>query len=183
MSTELVFSISVDDQLQALIEPNIYYTSEAKSLDNVIKMFTFLASGKPRTVACKLTGIPINTVNKWAREEWYQDVIDLIKARLDYELDSTMTAVIHKGASEALDRLENGDVVLDRDGNQVRKPVSGKDAIMIAAIAYDKRALGRGKPTSISESLTTDDRLNKLKERFKEISGEVIENEAVEESQ
>lgn len=172
MSKDLVFSISLDDQLQSLIEPNIYYTSEAKSLENVIKMFTFLASGKPRTIACKLTGIPINTVNKWAREDWYYEVINLIKDRMDYELDATMTAVVHKGAAEALDRLENGDVVLDRNGNQVRKPVSGKDAIMIAAIAYDKRALGRGKPTSIAESITTEDRLDRLKQRFKEISGE-----------
>ena len=69
---------------------------------------------------------------------------------------------------EIQDRLQNGEAILDRKTGEVkRKPVSMRDANIVANTMTDKRQLLRGKPTSRSEKLTVDDRLSKLAEEFK----------------
>ena len=183
-SEEVLITINTDDRLFALIEANIRHTSHEKTPDNVIRAITLLASGYSRAASAKLTGISVHNLNRWQRETWYKEATILVKERLDEELDSAYTAIIHKGAAEVVDRLDNGDWVFDKAGNKVRKPISGREAMLITGIAHDKRNLGRGKPTTISETVSTDDRLTMLAERFKSMTTvdgqyeEVIEDEA-----
>lgn len=162
-------TISADDKIIALIDANTRYTSHSKSTNNILKTLTLIAHGTPKMRACKTTGISIHTLNRWAREDWYNEVLDLIRGKLDQELDASFTGVIHKAASEALERLEQGDWVW-KDGSLVRKPVSAREAMLIAGIAYDKRALQRGRPTSISESVSTEERLEQLAQKFREMA-------------
>ena len=54
-----------------------------------------------------------------------------------------------KALDETLDRLEHGDVVLTRDGDERRVKMKGKDAATIAAISTDKRQILLNQPTSI----------------------------------
>lgn len=174
---ELNITISTDDRLFALVDANIRNTSHEKTPDNVIRLFTLLASGYTKSAACKMTGISRHNLTRWCREQWYKESLDIIKEKMDEELDSSYTAIIHKGARETADRLDNGDWIMDRDGNQVRKPMSGREAMLITGIAHDKRALNRGKPTSITENISADQRLDMLAERFKAMA---IEAEFVE---
>lgn len=173
--TPYEITISADDKIIALIEANTRFTSHAKSTNNILKTITLIAHGTPKMRACKATGLSIHTLNRWAREDWYNEAISLIREKLDEELDASLTGVVHKAASEALERLEHGDWVWSKDGQMVRKPVSAREAMLIGGIAYDKRNLQRGKPTSISDSVSTEERLEHLANKFREMT--VIDGE------
>jgi len=77
-----------------------------------------------------------------------------------------MTGVIHRAFANIIDRLDNGDVKVFRNGTDVRVPVSAKDCGWIAAIILDKRSLMRGEPTSRSETISTSERLKQIQEAF-----------------
>jgi hypothetical protein len=177
---DLVLSITADDQLHALVLANTRHTSHEKNPENVIRLLTLLASGYTKSLACKMTGISRHNLTRWAREQWYNDAVELIRDKIDEELDSSLTAVIHKGAREVIDRLDNGDYIMDKEGKLIRKPLSGREAMLIAGIAHDKRSLKRGKPTTISENVSTDSRLDKLAERFRAMSQSAKDDEAIE---
>ena len=162
--------ISANDKLVSLIQPHIHLTHRGKKVDNIIKLLALIAGGTPKSVACQLTGMSYNNLKRWSREEWYDQAIAIIRERLDMALDSTYTAVIHRATGEVMDRLEHGDVIINKDGDQIRKPVTAKDAMLVAGIAHDKRNLLRGKPTSITESVSEGDRLKGLAEKFKNIA-------------
>jgi hypothetical protein len=177
---ELIISITADDQLHALVLSNTRHTTHEKNPENVIRLLTLLASGYTKSLACKMTGISRHNLTRWAREQWYTDALELIRDRIDEELDASLTAVIHKGAREVVDRLDNGDYIMDKEGTLIRKPLSGREAMLITGIAHDKRSLKRGKPTTISENVSTDSRLDKLAQRFRQMSQESKYDDAVE---
>lgn len=179
-SKELVIAITSDDRLFALVDANTRHTSHSKNPENVIRLLTLLASGYNKSLACKMTGISRHNLTRWAREQWYSDAIELVREKIDEELDANLTAVVHKGAREVLDRLDNGDYFYNKDGQLVRKPISGREAMLITGIAHDKRSLKRGKPTSISENVSEDARLERLAERFKAMAASERDENAIE---
>ena len=69
-----------------------------------------------------------------------------------------------------IDRLENGDYHVLKDGTLIRKPINYRDLSVGAAIAYDKRCLGRGDPTSRTERVTIEIQLQRLDTYFKEVT-------------
>jgi hypothetical protein len=96
------------------------------------------------------TGIPHRTCTSWAHAPWFATLYAEVRAEKGAELDGAYTRIIHKAADELLDRLENGDAVLI-EGEVLRRPVSACDLAMINGIIYDKRALARSEPTSITD--------------------------------
>lgn len=62
--------------------------------------------------------------------------------------------IMKKSAKSLEDRLEHGDLIIDRKGKERRKPISAKDLTVIMAIATDKDRILRGEPTSISAKAT-----------------------------
>jgi hypothetical protein len=97
----------------------------------------------------KATGIPHRTCTSWAHMPWFATLYAEVRAEKGAELDGAYTRIIHKAADELLDRLENGDAVLI-EGEVKRRPVAARDLAMINGIIYDKRALARSEPTSIT---------------------------------
>lgn len=166
----LHIEISANDKLISLIAPNIRYTYKGKALDNIIRLFTLIAGGTPKKIACEMTGLSYSNLKRWQVEDWYDQAITIIKERMDMALDDNYTAVVHRATGEVLDRLEHGDVIIGKNGEQIRRPVTAKDAMLVAGIAHDKRNLLRGKPTTITESQSEGDRLKSLAEKFKNIA-------------
>jgi hypothetical protein len=103
----------------------------------------------------EVTGIPHRTCTSWAHAPWFATLYAEVRAEKGAELDGAFTRIIHKATDELLDRLENGDAVLI-DGEVKRKPVSARDLALISGITYDKRALARNEPTSITGSDKVD---------------------------
>jgi hypothetical protein len=86
------------------------------------------------------------------------------------QLDAELTGIISKATSEIVDRLENGDEVLDKNGNTRRKKLSSRDLTMVLAILFDKRALIRGDPTSRTEKITSEATLDKMITKFEDLA-------------
>ena len=119
----------------------------------------------------KLTGIAASTIRNWKQNEWWHDLLERIRHEQDEKFDAKFTKIIDKTLDHVMDSLQNGDHVLMRDGEIVRKPMSGKEAAQISSTIIDKRNLLRGKPTSRTESVSGKDRLSKLAEEFRKFSG------------
>jgi hypothetical protein len=116
------------------------------------------------------TGVDAGAVGHWVREgpEWWLALLDRACALHSRELDAKLSGLVHESIDAALDRVRNGDTVVYQ-GELIRKPISAKDAAVVMAIAYDKRALGRGQATSRTERVD----LSALRSKF----ARVIEGE------
>ena len=101
--------------------------------------------------------VPSSTIRMWKQEAWWKPVMTAVRKGKNDELDSKLTDIIMAGTEQLKDRVENGNVKLDRDGELVRVPLSSaelaKDAI---GIPFDKRALVRGDPTQRIEKISTE---------------------------
>ena len=138
-----------------------------------IEVATLYAVTGNKTTVESLTGVPAHTVARWVREEWFQTLLDDIRAENDHLIDAKQTEIVHLAMDQLKDRLIDGDHVVLRDGSIVRKPVGAKDLSLVGAINIDKRQLLRGKPTSRTEqvaSKSTDDKLQELAQSFKKIA-------------
>lgn len=130
----------------------------------------YLVTGSLRK-ACELTGIPYGTAQWWKqRSKWWAEVIRAVHRRRNEELDIQLTKLIHRGAEEIMDRIENGEEVLDKWGNKKRVKMKSRDlAVAALAVPFDKRALMRGDPTSRSESVSSAERLRQISEKLANI--------------
>lgn len=121
----------------------------------------------------ELAKLPHDTVKKWRREAWFKEILEEIREENNDKLDTLHTTVIHKSQELLLDRLENGDVTVLRDGSVIRKPVAVKELVQISGTITDKRQIIRNKPTSISgsqsEQKSETEKLEDLKSFFAEL--------------
>lgn len=173
--SKILVEVSPDDQIMHLIDENTYQTTKNKKPESILRLLTLIATGTKIATACRSTGISYQTYVKWIHKPWYKEVMELIKDRADAVLDSSLTGVTHKAIKELEDRIENGDYVAagkDNEGRpvMVRKPMSGRDIGAAFATIFDKRQLVRNKPTSVSETVTTDEKLDEIAKRFEEMA-------------
>ena len=180
--SKVLVEVDADDQIMYLIDAHTYLTDKHKKPESVLRLLSLIASGTKIATACRSTGMSYSTYVKWIHKPWYREVMELIKAQMDARLDSTVTGLIHKVTDQMEDRITNGDVILDRDGNPQRRPMSGRDLGVNFATFFDKRQLLRNKPTSVSENKSTKETLDDIAKRFEELAVadaefEVIEND------
>ena len=177
---KILIEISENDQIMNLIESNTYRTGKYKKTETILKCLAMIASGTKKQVACRTTGLPYQTYVKWIHKPWYQQVMELIKLEFDNHLDASLTGTTHKAIDKINERMDNGDVVLDKEGNQIRKPMSGRDLGVTFATLFDRRQLLRNKPTSVSETKTTKEHLDGIAKRFHEMAVQDADFEVIE---
>lgn len=108
------------------------------------------------TKAAAITGIPENTLRLWSKQEWWaEESLRANRADSD-ELKSTFTRIAKKATAELEDRLDNGDEVLDKEGNIVKKRIGGSQLAIIAAVAADKRRLELDTPNTVAVQNTAE---------------------------
>lgn len=131
---------------------------------------SYLALGKAPMVEA-VTGVPAQTIRVWKMQQWWKDLVREIQTSEDQELDGKLTRVIDKSIDVINDRLEKGDFILDsKTGSIKRVPVKMRDSHRVATDLLDKRNVLRGKPTSITERVSTEDVLRKLAAQFQEFT-------------
>jgi len=120
--------------------------------------YLYAASGNYSKVA-RDTNIPRTTIVSWAKDSpvW---VDSLVKARQEIsdEILAYNLEIVIKTNEEVLDRVKNGDVVLTKDGKQIRVPMKGRDLAVVGGIKEDKSRVALGQATSIvgkSESMAS----------------------------
>lgn len=137
--------------------------------DKVKAIACYLVSGNMARVA-EATGIPLGTLNFWKTQPWWFEQVEKIRSEENQEIDHNFTRIVKKSQEIMMDRLENGDYTLARDGTAVRKPVSVRDAAIVGAIGIDKRETLRNIPRSQQTQIGMSERLKTLEEKFKSLS-------------
>jgi len=131
----------------------------------------------------KQLNLPERTCTDWVNSEWGEALLATLRAEHAPELDATYRKIITKANNELLDRLDNGDEVLDKNNEVVRLKIGGKSLATIGAICFDKRQILNNMPTSINTSMDNA-ALTKLQQQFQALSkqskvveGETLDNE------
>lgn len=144
----------------------IYGPSEAKRIEAAT---LYAATGSVIKVA-DISGISVYTVREWRKQDWFQKLLNEVRNENDEKIDAKFTEIVDKALDLIIDRLKDGDYVLTKEGDLVRKPVGVRDLALTAAINIDKRQLLRGLPTSRTESISNQQQLEKLAEQFKQLA-------------
>lgn len=119
--------------------------------------------------AGKLCNVPGRTIRDWMKTAWWEDVLSEARTIKQKELDALWTGLIHKSTSKLRERLDDGDPILTKAGEIKYLPVKAKDLAIITSIAVDKRALLRGQPTSRTEKVTIEERLDRIGSKLVEL--------------
>ncbi len=159
--TEIVPQIT-DDLRKKMTDSRSQFSAEEK----MACVMAYLITGGNSSRAIELACVPemkAATLRQWKkRSKWWDDAISHAKALLQKDLDAAYTKMLHRTEKELFDRVEEGDVVILKDGSQVRKPLSAKDLIYVHGVVFDKRAMTRGEPTSRTEKVDPLSVVNQL---------------------
>ena len=148
-------------------------------------MALLIYDGSTKTAARHL-GMPPSTLLLWQRREDWSEIVSTVQDEYEQKYEKQLTGrydrLVDTAQEQLADRLENGDYVFDKQGQLVRKPMSGKDISVAGGICFDKSRLLKNRPTSIQGN--ADHRLNDLLEKFRQVGrelagGRVIEGEVV----
>lgn len=157
-----------------------FYQGKYTPTEKLFALCAWLVTGTPKK-ASQFCGIPAGTISAFKQTNWWKSSLEIIQKDRQGDLDLALTKVIHKAAEVQLDRLEKGDIVpqiVKGEVQYVARPVTARDAAVVASQMADKRALMRGDPTTRVEK-TSSQRLNELQKQFekfakaKTIEGEV----------
>jgi hypothetical protein len=126
----------------------------------------YLACGSP-TITSVSTGIPLTTIHRWRRTDWWKKVVEDVRSEDALKTDAKLAKIVAKGLAAVEDRLDHGDHQFDqRSGELIRKPVSARDAHKISMEMIDKREKLQGMEKQEEDQKRTEDRLLKLAEEF-----------------
>lgn len=138
---------AVVDRLPELFEVQSEFTPEQKVQTAAVWLMT--GSAKEASL---VTGINHGTIRDWTtRKSWWPVAVELARKLLESKLDGQLDRLLRKDLEELQDRLENGDEVVTKTGEVIKKKVGARDCAIIADILYNKRAALRGQPGNITE--------------------------------
>jgi hypothetical protein len=106
--------------------------------------------------ASRECGIPASTIRGWRQHDLpFQEICQELMAEIGESMKFKYAKIIEAAADELLDRLQNGDPVMDRTtGELTRIPVKARDLAVAGGVTFDKMRLLDHQPTSITA--TTD---------------------------
>ena len=94
--------------------------------------------------ASESTGIPESTINGWINSEDSDSYIETLRSAMRSHMAHTYVEIARKSAEQILDRLENGDEQVGKDGELIRVKVKARDLAAVNASAVDRHALLTG---------------------------------------
>ncbi len=120
--------------------------------DDTVKInaaYLYAASGNYSQVA-RDTNISRPTLMRWAEDSpvWLE-ALSKARHQIGDEILAGNLKLVIKTNEEVMDRVENGDYVLTKDGNQIRVPMRGRDLAVVSGIKEDKARVALGQATSI----------------------------------
>ena len=106
----------------------------------LIALAHFASSGSV-TITSEATGLPKSTLQTWVTSEEGQEEVAQVRTALRHAIAADLVANARLAVAEVRDRLINGDEVIQSDGSVVRRKVSGKDAMYIAANSISQHSM------------------------------------------
>jgi hypothetical protein len=130
--------------------------------------------------ASKSTGIPESTINGWLQDEESDSYIETLRSAMRAELAHTYVEIARKSAEQILDRLENGDEQVGKDGELIRVKVKARDLAAVNASAVDRHALLTGMSQGSKAGAALAQVAANLIAALNQKQGKLIEGEPVE---
>ncbi len=142
-----------DDERKDLTDPRADFTAEERVVIAMTYILTGENAGLAASRASKNMGkdIPAGTLRQWRRRPWWLVAETAAKKRLQVELENGYTRILHLTEKSIIDRVENGDSRMTKDGELVTVPVTLRDLIGAHAIIAEQRGRIRGEPGSRKE--------------------------------
>jgi len=177
-SDEMEIDYNVEDMYADIYDPRALIAPEMK----IHAVAAFFATG---TVdgASRVTGLSHQTISEWKnKSEWWAPVMAKIKKEKNDELDAEVTSLIHGTIEELKDRVEHGEAQMYQGvPTGHNKPMTGRDLAATVNTLFDKRAMMRGEPTSISGKVDQSTTIENLKKEFGKMANEVLDKRVVSE--
>ena len=120
----------------------------------------------------KYTGMKANTIRSWYKQEWWKLAIKATRELYNDQLDAMMTQTLMNASHQLLDRVRNGDEVLRKDGELVRRKMSGVALATVIGIETEKRALLRGDATVKIKHESSSQRLNQIADKLSQAAAQ-----------
>ena len=164
--------------LSSLYSSLAKYTADEK----LAAVLAYVMTGSVRGVV-RITGFKQQVVSDWKNNSsWWPDAYAAVKKDKQEEVDGFLTSIIHASAGGVMDAIMNGDEVIDKNGDLVRRQMSGKDKAWVMGITFDKRALLRGDPTSRTEKVDQTRLIDELKDQFAQMAHEHLDKTVIKDS-
>ena len=142
------------------------------SLADKRRAVTLYAHGASHAEIAREFGISRSSVGNWVASKWWQPMVEDVVASIDQDNVRQLQKVHDKAVKITLQRLEQGDPVLDKHGEIHHLPVKARDASRIAADALDRVNRFRGHQAVQSDALN----LTELAKAFAQIGAEAAQS-------
>ncbi len=144
--------------------------SKKYDLETRYKVATALVTAGNSKAASAQTHVPASTIRHWAQnDEDFILMMQEVRSEFGERIKGGLAEIVDEANLQALDRVKNGDFVLTKSGELVRKPMSGRDVITTGAIAFDKLRLLENQPTEIVSHKDAEEQRNRLQAFLEEI--------------
>lgn len=146
--------------------PRAHYPDSVKM--EALKLW--LITGNLKAVSAAMN-IPHITLQSWRYSDWWAEMAADIRNEGQIQLTNRLKTIAQKAMDVTLDRLENGDWVLNqKTGTMERKPVVMRDAHRVAESFVDRAMRIEAKPIDEVVEQKVQDRLISLAETFAKFS-------------
>lgn len=141
--------------------------SDAQKLE-AVKLW--MLTGNLTATAAALN-ITYPTIRNWRYSQWWKDLVEELQGQENIELNQRLKRIAEKSLDTMVDRLENGDYILDKQtGQLVRKPVNLRDTTLAYNSLHDRRQRLLEAPRDKQDNKQVVDRLAALAAKFEEIA-------------
>lgn len=132
---------------------------------------TFLVLGGNIAHTAAALRIPVDTVYRWKRTDWWRESLIEIRGQENLTLSAKLKRLVDNSLEAVQDRLEHGDWIYDqKSGEMRRKPVAMKDAHKVAVDLIDKKVKLEKQENFVVAQENIQDKLNKLAQAFSELA-------------
>jgi hypothetical protein len=134
-------------------------------------VYAFCSSGNLKKAA-QICSVPYEDIKKFRQvSPWFSELVKEYKKERQDELDARMSEIIEAGIGNILDRIHNGDTIMNhKSGKLEKRPLSALDMTRVVAILFDKRAMMRGDPTTRTEKVSTEATLKVIMDRMEGVA-------------
>lgn len=131
----------------------------------------WMQCGNLAAVAEKIN-VPYETVRAWRyKSDWWDKIVQEQRGEGDQEKDATLEVTIKKSYQALLDRIDNGDHILDsRTGEVIQVPLKGKDLATISSALHKQQKELRQIPVQAAAQQATTEMLVDLAKQFADIA-------------
>lgn len=140
--------------------------SPEKRIDVVTKT---LALGNMRLVS-ELTGVSYQLIREWKQQPWWQEIVDEIRSSRNSQVETKLSRLVDKSLETVADRLDNGNLVMDKRGDFIRKPLSALEANKIANDMLNQETLVQKRQMAETEGQQTSSMADIIRDLAKQFA-------------